>query len=477
LADPPPIIVWFRNELRLQDHPALVAAAGTGSPILPLFILDDVTPGRFRRGGASRWWLHGSLAALDGSLRKHGGALCLRKGRAPEVLNDIFTQTGATDLHVTRGYEPWESALTGELAGLCIARGARLASFGGNLLFEPEAMLAAGGKPYRLFTPFFRAALKACPPAPLPVPKRMAFARAGTDRLEDWNLRPTKPDWAAGLREGWLPGEMAASNKLAAFLAEGIAAYAAKRDRLDLDATSRLSPHLHFGEVSPAQVWHAVARSTASGKEGRGAESFLRELVWRDFSHHQLFHFPHMASEPLKPGFDAFPWRDDPHALRAWQQGRTGYPIVDAAMRELWQTGFMPNRARMIAASFLTKHLLIPWQKGADWFLDTLVDADLANNSANWQWVAGSGVDAAPYFRIFNPVLQARKFDPSGDYVRRWVLELAALPASHIHAPWQAPASLLAEAGVSLGETYPKPIVDHAAARARALAAFATLRR
>jgi deoxyribodipyrimidine photo-lyase len=472
----PPVIVWFRRDLRLADHPALTKAAAAGAPLLPLYSLDELTPGEFRPGGASRWWLDGSLAALDRELSRHGGSLCLRKGRTPEVLAALIAESGARAVHATRCYEPWEAALEAEVARLCAARGVDFSLSGGRVLFEPETMLA-GGKPYRVFTPFWRACRKApAPPTPLPVPQSMRFTAAGSDRLADWKLRPAKPDWAGGLRASWIPGEAAARAKLAQFVTDRLEGYADARDRLDLDASSRLSPHLHFGELSPGQVWHAAAAATANAGRERGAESFLRELVWREFAAHQLFHFPLMASQPLKPDFERFPWRDDPAALSAWQRGATGYPIVDAAMRELWQTGFMPNRARMIAASFLTKHLLIPWQEGAHWFLDALVDADLASNAANWQWVAGSGVDAAPYFRIFNPVLQGRKFDPEGAYVRRFVPELAALPARFIHAPWEAPPLELAAAGVRLGETYPEPIVDHGKARARALAAFATLR-
>jgi deoxyribodipyrimidine photo-lyase len=342
------------------------------------------------------------------------------------------------------------------------------------LLFEPEAV-----KPYRVFTPFWKACLAAdAPRAPLPAPKRMSFAEARSARLEDFELLPTTPDWAEGLRQSWKPGEASARARLGAFIDRQLADYAEGRNRMDMDATSRLSPHLHFGEVSPNQAWHAVVHA-ASGNAHlqRGAEAYLRELGWREFSYHLLHHFPSMPSEPLRPEFADFPWREDSAALATWRKGATGYPIVDAAMRELWRTGYMHNRARMIAASFLVKHLLIPWQRGADWFLDTLVDADLANNSASWQWVAGCGADAAPYFRIFNPVLQGAKFDANGDYVRRWVPELAALPASDIHAPWQAPPLALAEAGVILGNTYPYPIVDHAKARARALGAFATIRR
>jgi deoxyribodipyrimidine photo-lyase len=331
-----------------------------------------------------------------------------------------------------------------------------------------------------VFTPFWRACLSAHPPrASLKPPRLAKFADARGAPLDALKLLPTKPDWAGGLRAAWRCGEDAAHQRLASFIDDRLAAYADERNSLSDETTSRLSPHLHFGELSPNQVWHAVSHAAegAQGKIRRGADAFLRELGWREFSYHLLYRFPSMTTEPLRPEFEKFPWREDKAALHAWQRGETGYPIVDAAMRQLWQTGWIPNRARMIVASFLVKHLLLPWRAGADWFWDTLVDADLANNSASWQWVAGSGIDAAPYFRVFNPVLQGRKFDPDGDYVRTWVPELARLAAPDIHAPWQAPALDLAEAGVELGRTYPNPIVEHGAARARALAAFASIRR
>jgi deoxyribodipyrimidine photo-lyase len=474
LADSP-IIVWFRLDLRLADHAALTEAAKTGAPVLPVYILDDHTPGRFRAGGASRWWLHGSLAALDRDLARLDGKLCLRRGAAPKVLGDLLHETGASAIYATRSYEPWEPELEQSVKHLCQAENAEFRLFRGRLLFEPETIVTGSGKPFRVFTPFWKACLAAPPPrAPLPAPKLARFATAESERLESLELLPGKPDWAGGLRATWRPGEQAAHARLQDFIAQGVARYADDRNNFDAASTSRLSPHLHFGELSPNQVWHAVCH--AAGRAGvakdRGSESFLRELGWREFAYHLLHQFPTIVSEPIRGEFARFPWREDRQALQAWQKGETGYPIVDAAMRELWHTGFMPNRARMIVASFLVKHLLIPWQTGADWFLDTLVDADLANNSASWQWVAGSGTDAAPYFRIFNPVLQGLKFDASGDYVRMWVPELKRLPAPDIHAPWEAPALTLAQAGVTLGRNYPEPVVDHNQARARALAAF-----
>jgi deoxyribodipyrimidine photo-lyase len=474
-----PIIVWFRLDLRLADHAGLSEAVKTGAPVLPVYILDDEAPGRLRAGGATRWWLHGSLDELNRDLARLGGKLCLRRGAAPKVLADLLDDTGAKAIHATRGYEPWEAELEQSVKRACQERHAEFRLFRGRLLFEPSGIATGNGKPFRVFTPFWKACLAAPPPrAPLPAPKLVRFATVESDSLESLDLLPTKPDWAGGLRATWQPGELAARERLDHFIAKGIAGYADDRNKIDDVSTSRLSPRLHFGEISPNQVWYAVAHAAASagGRKDRGAESFLRELGWREFSYHLLFHFPAIVSEPLRPEFARFPWRDDPSGLQAWKKGETGYPIVDAAMRELWHTGFMPNRARMIVASFLVKHLLIPWQEGADWFLDTLVDADLANNSASWQWVAGSGADAAPYFRIFNPVLQGLKFDSTGDYVRNWVPELKGLAAPEIHAPWEASALTLAEAGVVLGRAYPAPIVEHNLARARALQAFKTIR-
>jgi deoxyribodipyrimidine photo-lyase len=475
-----PVIVWFRRDLRLSDNAALTAAAKSGAVLLPVYILDDKIPGDFRMGGASRWWLHHSLAALDDSLKKRGGALCLRTGDSSRVLASLLDETGAYAIHATKGYDPWDAKLEEAVANACQKTGATLELHSGRVLFDPEKIRTGSGAPYKVFTPFWKACLSAPEPhTPLRRPKHERFAKAKSETLDDLKLLPKKPDWAAGLRETWACGEEAAKKRLTDFIDDALADYPNARNNIDDVSTSRLSPYLHFGEISPNQVWHAVSHAAegSRGKIHKGAESFLREIGWREFSYHLLDNFPAIISEPLRPEFADFPWHNDRAALRAWQSGETGYPIVDAAMRDLWHTGWMPNRARMVVASFLVKHLLIPWQEGEAWFWDTLVDADLANNSASWQWVTGCGADSAPYFRVFNPVLQGQKFDPDGDYVRTWVPELAKLSAADIHAPWQAPPLALQEASVTLGKTYPEPIVEHGAVRTRALKAFEKIKR
>lgn len=478
-----PTLLWFRRDLRLQDNPALQAAVARGAPIVPVFLLDDADHGRWAPGAASRWWLHQSLAALEAALRQGGSRLVLARGGAREALRRLVNETGAGAVYWNRRYEPAtvarDSAIKAEFAGA----GLDVRSFNGALLHEPHEIANRQGRPFQVFTPFWRH----CLTQPVAVPVKFRETRLAAPArwprslaLEELELRPAKP-WDAGLAAAWTPGERAAAKRLAEFIADGMDDYAEQRDRPDVDGTSRLSPHLHFGEISPRQIWAAVrARAKDSGvfPPSRGASVFLAEVGWREFAHHLLYHFPRMPEEPLRAEFARFPWAEDPDGgrLRAWQRGRTGYPIVDAGLRQLWQTGWMHNRVRMIAASFLVKHLRRPWADGAAWFWDTLVDADLASNTLGWQWSAGCGADAAPYFRIFAPVLQGQKFDPDGTYVRRWVPELARVPATYVHAPWSAPADVLAAAGVRLGESYPRPIVDHATARAEALAAFKQLR-
>lgn len=476
-----PVLVWFRRDLRLADNPALLAAAASGRPLLPVFVLDDETPGNWAPGAASRWWLHHSLASLRRDLGERGLPLILRRGPADKVVLDLAAETGAAAVHWNRLYEPALIARDTELKTRLGERGVAAGSHAGTVLYEPWTVTTRKGGFYMVFTRFWQAcrAVGDPPPPlpplpPLPASLPTAPAEPASDDLAGWRLLPTAPDWAGGLRQAWVPGETGAAAALDRFLEAPAASYADARDIPAEPATSGLSPHLHFGEIGPRQVWHAVVQRL--GWSG-SAEAFLKELTWREFARHVLYHVPDLPDRPMDRRFEDFPWRDDPEALRAWQQGRTGYPLVDAGMRELWSTGAMHNRVRMVAASFLAKHLLAPWQAGEAWFWDALVDADLASNSFNWQWVAGCGADAAPYFRIFNPVRQGERFDPEGRFVRRWLPELASLPDNYVHAPWTAPAAVLAAAGVRLGETYPRPIVDHKAARERALAAFQSIKR
>jgi len=471
-----PTIVWLRQDLRLVDNPALTAATAEGRPVVPVYILDDAGEGAWPPGGATKWWLHHSLASLARDLAARGSRLVLRRGPAGAALEALVAETGAASVFWNRRYEPAAIARDTAIKKALEKRGLAAKSFNAGLLFEPWTIRNKAGEPYRVFTQFWKTCLAGDePPLPVPAPAALAAAAAWpkSDALENWNLLPTKPDWAGGLRENWTPGEAGANARLDRFLDRAVATYKEDRNRPDLEGTSRLSPHLHFGEIGPRQCFHA-ARARAG--RSKGADHFLSELGWREFSHHLLYQRPDLPETALRADFRDFPWADDAAKLAAWQRGRTGYPIVDAGMRELWHTGWMHNRVRMIVASFLVKHLLLPWQRGEAWFWDTLVDADLANNAASWQWVAGCGADAAPYFRIFNPILQGAKFDPDGAYTRCWVPELAKLPTEHLFAPWEAPPSVLRTAGVDLGTTYPKPLVDHGEARARALAAFQSLR-
>ena len=460
-----PTIVWLRQDLRLSDHAAFTAAAAKGE-VIPLFILDDETPGNWRWGGASRWWLHHSLASLQKSV-----PLILRRGHADEVLREVLLESGAVSLHFTRDYAPWSGALEQRAKALCDDLNIECHRHAGFLLHEPESIRNGSGGPYKVYTPFSRACIaKGEPRVPKPVPTvKWAKHDLHSDVLSSWQLLPTQPNWSTGFETAWQPGEQGAQAALGRFLDEALQHYAEGRDRPDKPFTSRLSPHLHWGEISPHQVWHAIsnAMAQAQGRLDAGGEKFLKEILWREFAYHLLHHWPEFPAKSFRPEFEDFPWIKDDAALRRWQHGQTGYPIVDAGMRELWATGIMHNRVRMIAASFLIKHLQIDWREGQHWFWDTLVDADIANNAAGWQWVAGCGADASPYYRIFNPILQGAKFDPEGAYVKFWVPELKDVPVEFIHAPWEMP---------SPPKNYPAPMVDHAKARARAMAAFAQIK-
>ncbi|MCX8050092.1 MAG: DNA photolyase family protein [Methylohalobius sp.] len=465
-------IIWFRRDLRLADNPALTQALAHHCRVIPVYIHAPEEEDPWSLGSASRWWLHQSLTQLDRSLRERGSRLVVRCGSSLESLRALCYETGAQAVYWNRLIEAPLQKRDANISQALQWAGVQTATFEGSLLFDPAGVRTPTGKITQRFASFYRACLRLGLPADTqPAPEMLPPVppEIPSVPLTELNLLP-KIGWYRGLAESWRPGEAGAIQALKAFCAHNLAGYARLRDRPDLMATSRLSPYLRFGEISPKRIVAAVL-AAAQG----GGEAFLRELIWREFSYYLLYHFPYLPEKPLDARFEAFPWQRNAPWLVAWQRGQTGIPLVDAGMRELWQTGWMHNRVRMVVASFLTKNLLISWQEGARWFWDTLVDADLANNSQNWQWVAGCGVDAAPYFRIFNPVLQGRKFDPDGNYIRRWVPELKSLPAPWIHAPWEAGPQELKRLGVTLGRSYPQPIVDLIASRSKALAAFAGL--
>ena len=476
-----PILVWFRSDLRLADHPALVLAQASGCAVIPVFIWAPEEEGRWAPGGASRWWLHHSLESLDVGLRAIGSRLVLRQGNSLETLRTLVKQTGAGRVVWGRRYEPGIIARDTRIKESLRSEGIEAESMNTALLHEPWKVQNQAGRPFQVFTPFWRSCLSGTDPEePLPAPTalRSPGAWPESEDVRALGLLPRIP-WDAGFRPVWRPGEGGASANLGRFVGQALFEYTEGRNRPDRLGTSRLSPHLHFGEIGPRQVWHAVRaaaeRAGVAREVWRGGQ-FLAEVGWREFAYHLLFHFPHTPEKPLRGDFERFPWRTDPRMLEAWKRGRTGVPLVDAGMRELWTTGWMHNRVRMVVGSMLVKNLLISWEEGTRWFWDTLVDADLASNTLGWQWVGGCGADAAPYFRVFNPVSQGRKFDPDGNYVRRWVPELARMPVEDIHAPWEAAPAVLARSGVVLGEHYPEPIVSLSASRIAALGAFASIR-
>lgn len=454
-----PTILWLRRDLRLSDQPALAAAAAEG-PVIPVYVLDDDTPKHRRMGGASRWWLHHSLAALDTDLREKGSRLILRQGKSDEVLADLAKETGARRVHCIRHYEPWWRN-----AERAVARTLDLACHDGNYLAPPGSVKTGSGDPYKIYTPFWRALRQQMPPEePGNRPREIAAPAKWpkSDELADWKLLPTKPDWAKAFAYDWTPGEAAARRRVTAF-ADHAAEYGEGRNLPSEEGSSRLSPHLHFGEVSPAYVWHRVADA------GGSVDTYLGEIAWRDYAQNVILQYPDYPASNARDRFDAMPWRDLREArgdFAAWKEGRTGYPIVDAGMRQLWTSGWMHNRVRMIAASFLIKHLLIDWRHGEQWFWDTLVDADYGNNSVNWQWVAGTGIDSNMFSRIMAPLSQSEKFD-AADYIRRWVPELARLSDEAIHDP--------DEHGCR-PKDYPAKIIGHREARERALAAYAKVK-
>jgi deoxyribodipyrimidine photo-lyase len=477
-------IVWFRDDLRVSDHPALSHAAQSGQPILPIFILDEESENIRAFGPAQKWFLHQALEGLNTKLIKLGAPLAVFRGNAETVLKDITEKNDIHGIYWNRRCGMGELAVDVKLKAQFTEDGFDVQSFQGNLLHEPIKTKTGQGGPYRVYTPFWRTLeAQGEPRAPLAAPEKLIPVVApkldkacGIDGLD---LLPLNPDWAAGWEKFWHANEDGAQERLSEFLDHDIAGYKQGRDFPGRTNVSRLSPHLRFGTVSPFQIWHQVKHREAANKIGNGdAEKFLKEVGWREFSYHLLFHYPEIGWKNFQSRFDDFPWRTDAFDhLQLWKKGMTGFPIVDAGMRELWQTGYMHNRVRMVVGSFLVKHLLIDWRDGEKWFWETLIDGDPANNTASWQWIAGCGADAAPYFRVFNPILQGKKFDTDGSYVRRYVPELAKLSDNFLHNPWEAPKEMLQQWGVTLGKTYPHPIVDHSVARDRALAAFAELKK
>lgn len=471
-------LVWFRRDLRLLDNPALHAAVRSGRKLVCVFIRETRCETPSAPGAASHWWMHHSLTRLAEDLEARGGRLILRTGDPAELLPALAREAGSREIYWNRADRPEVDARDCRLASQLERTGIKARGFRASTLIDPASHLNGSDKPYRVFTPFWKAALRTLDPRdPLPAPTRLTEgADLASEALDDWNLLPSRPNWASGFEVDWTPGEAGAHARLDDFLSGPLAAYPTDRDRPDREGTSRLSPHFAWGEISPRTVWHRARDHAERGGAFQPVEKFLSEVGWRDFAIYLAHHFGDLRASNFNTQFDHFPWRDNAAGLDAWKQGQTGVPIVDAAMRQLWQTGWMHNRTRMIAASYLIKHLGVHWREGMAWFEDTLVDADLNVNAASWQWVAGSGADAAPYFRIFNPVSQGEKFDPDGCYVRRFVPELAKLDSKAIHAPWDQPERILAMAGVTLGKTYPKPIVALKQGRESALAAYHHMR-
>lgn len=464
-------LVWFRQDLRLGDNPAFFEACNHNQKVIPIYILD---PQNTVLGEAQAWWLHHSLSSLNSDLEKLGSKLILRKGNPLKIFLELTTTLSIDAVYWNRCYEPKSIERDTKIKAALQESGVDVFSFNGSLLNEPWTIRNKSGDFFKVFTPYW----KTCRQKLTAQPKQLISdslnsVRLKSDKLAEWKLLP-QLEWASQFPNYWTPGERGAQQLLKKFIKNHLKAYKTNRDIPEKQATSHLSPHLHFGEISPWTIVRAVEYARLDSRADLvGVEHFLSELGWREFSYYLLYHVPSLPYENFKSDFDHFPWDNNKSLLKQWQQGMTGYPIVDAGMRELWTTGYMHNRVRMIVASFLTKDLFIDWRLGADWFLDTLLDADLANNSASWQWVAGCGADAAPYFRIFNPVLQSQKFDPNGVYIRRWVPELACLNNVEIHAPWESANA----SSIYSTTNYPKPIISHSESRSKALAYYSQLKK
>jgi deoxyribodipyrimidine photo-lyase len=471
-----PAIVWFRNDLRLLDNPAFTAAVAKGYSILPLFIWAPDEENGWPPGGASKWWLHHSLKALSKMLGELGLPLIIRVGKSLDVLEGLVKDVRAQAVFWNRRYEPWAIKRDAQIKTQLTNDGCLVQSFNGSLLVEPWNILNSQGKPFQVFTAFWKSLQKQyvhTPPLPIPSSFSPIKASIRSVSLDHLHLLP-EVNWYGQIEALWTPGEVQAGNLLDDFIENHVTSYQVQRDFPGINGVSHLSPYLHFGEISAKTIWHKVKEVHSQHEEEVGP--YIRQLGWREFANYLLYHFPQTVDKPLRTEFSRFPWWENQEALKAWHKGKTGFPIVDAGMRELWSTGWMHNRVRMIVGSFLVKDLLVSWQYGARWFWDTLLDADMANNTLGWQWISGCGADAAPYFRIFNPVTQGQKFDADGVYVRRWIPELASLPNEYLHCPWEAPEQVLRSSGVQLGTTYPNPIVDHSEARNRALLAFREVR-
>jgi deoxyribodipyrimidine photo-lyase len=471
-----PVIFWFRQDLRLADNPGLSEAAKAGE-VIPVYILDDDTASEWKMGGASRWWLHHALNDLNDALDGH---LVVLQGPAKEQITELAKNTDAQAVYWNRCYEPWRIARDKEIKTSLKSMDIHVDSFNGSLLWEPWTVTKQDGTPYKVFTPYYRkGCLKSTAPRePIEAPKlQYASHSVKGQSIDSLALIPDIP-WYKEMEASWTPTEAGARKQLGHFLNHGLPLYKQGRDEPAKEATSKLSPYLHFGQISPNTAWYSALEAAAAHKQDdSNLDTFLSELGWREFSYYLLYHQPEIVWHNLQEKFNRFPWKaQQSNELEAWQKGQTGYPIIDAGMRELWQTGYMHNRVRMIVGSFLVKNLLHHWHLGEQWFWDTLLDADLASNSASWQWIAGCGADAAPYFRIFNPMLQGEKFDKHGDYIRTYVPELSQLPDKYIHKPWEAPSDTLKSAGVTLGKEYPKPIVDLKASRQRALDALSSIK-
>ncbi|MEN8844529.1 MAG: deoxyribodipyrimidine photo-lyase [Lentimonas sp.] len=471
-----PTLLWFRKDLRLSDNSALAAAIAAGGPIIPVFILSSKESGDWSLGGASKWWLHQALKSLSVDLQAKGGQLVLREGGSLEALRELIERTGAKRVYWNRRYDSPQRELDASIKRTLREEGIEVESFNSSLLNEPHTASTGEGRPYKVYTPYWKK-VKDRELGPLAEPKfallQFPASFPSSARLEDWQLLPKIP-WDQAFFDHWDVSEAGAMKRMDTFVDGPIDDYATARDRPDYDGTSSLSAYLHWGQIGPRQIAHKLKEKCDLTQEG--PLTYLKEIYWREFAYNVLYHFPQTPDQPLRAEYASFPWEHDAATLEAWQTGNTGYPIVDAGMRQLWQTGWMHNRVRMIVSSLLVKHLLHNWHEGAKWFWDTLVDADLASNTLGWQWSGGCGADAAPYFRVFNPIIQGQKFDPDGDYVKRYVPELAKVPSQFIHMPWEAPQNILEYAGVELGHDYPEPIIEHKKGRERALAALAQFR-